>query len=106
EYMINIGTLTAFLLVSIAVPVLRKRRPDFDRPFKVPFSPVIPILSAVICSYLMLTLPLETWVRFLIWMVLGFVIYFAYGYKRSRLARAAFVPSDTAVPKADPPPSS
>jgi len=86
EYMINIGTLTAFFLVSLAVPVLRKRRPDFDRPFRVPFSPWLPWLSAAICAYLMLTLPLETWIRFAIWMVLGFVIYFLYGYKRSRLA--------------------
>ena len=86
EYMINIGTLTAFLLVSLAVPVLRKRRPDFERPFKVPFSPVLPWISAAICAYLMLTLPLETWIRFAIWMALGFLIYFVYGYKRSRLA--------------------
>ncbi len=86
EYMINIGTLTAFLLVSLAVPVLRKRRPDFERPFKVPFSPVLPWISAAICAYLMLTLPLETWIRFAIWMALGFLIYFVYGYKRSRLS--------------------
>ena len=89
EYMINIGTLTAFLLVSLAVPILRRRRPDFHRPFKVPFSPWLPWLSAAICSYLMLTLPLETWIRFAIWMALGFIIYFAYGYKRSRLAVGA-----------------
>ena len=84
--MINIGTLTAFLLVALAVPVLRKRRPDFERPFKVPFSPVLPWISAAICAYLMLTLPLETWIRFAIWMALGFLIYFVYGYKRSRLS--------------------
>ncbi len=86
EYMINIGTLTAFFLVSIAVPALRRRRPDFKRSFVVPFSPFLPYLSAAICAYLMLTLPLETWVRFLVWMALGFIIYFAYGYKRSRLS--------------------
>ena len=86
EFMINIGTLTAFFLVSLAVPVLRKSRPDFERPFRVPFSPVLPWLSAAICAYLMLTLPLETWIRFAVWMVLGFVIYFTYGYRRSRLS--------------------
>jgi APA family basic amino acid/polyamine antiporter len=86
EYMINIGTLTAFLLVSLAVPVLRKRRPDFQRSFTVPFSPWLPWLSAAICAYLMLTLPLETWIRFAIWMALGFAIYAFYGYRRSRLA--------------------
>lgn len=86
EYMINIGTLTAFFLVSLAVPVLRKRRPDFKRPFRVPFSPVLPWISAAICAYLMLTLPLETWLRFAIWMGLGFLIYFAYGHRKSRLS--------------------
>lgn len=89
EYMINIGTLTAFFLVSLAIPVLRRRRPDFHRPFKVPFSPWLPWLSAAICAYLMLTLPLETWIRFAIWMALGFGIYFLYGYRRSRLAVGA-----------------
>ncbi|MCI1261924.1 MAG: amino acid permease [Tetrasphaera jenkinsii] len=96
EYMINIGTLTAFFLVSLAVPVLRKRRPDFNRPFKVPFNPWLPWLSAAICAYLALTLPLETWVRFLIWMALGFLIYFLYGYKRSRLAGRS--PQDSGYP--------
>lgn len=89
EFMINIGTLTAFFLVSIAVPVLRRRRPDFDRPFKVPFSPWLPWLSAAVCAYLMFTLPVETWIRFIIWMAAGFIIYFVYGYKRSRLAMGA-----------------
>lgn len=89
EYMVNIGTLSAFVLVSIAVPVLRRKRPDMERPFKVPFSPVLPILSALICTYLMLTLPVETWLRFLVWMALGLVIYLAYGYRRSRLSGKA-----------------
>lgn len=96
EYMINIGTLSAFFLVSLAVPVLRKRRPDFKRPFTVPFSPFLPWLSAAICAYLMLTLPVETWIRFLIWLLLGFIIYFAYSYKNSRLAGRS--PQDSGVP--------
>ncbi|TDW22923.1 APC family permease [Kribbella kalugense] len=85
EEMVNIGTLAAFTLVSIAVPLLRKSRPDIKRSFTVPWNPVIPILAAVICVYLMLNLSLETWLRFAIWMVLGFVIYAFYGYKRSRV---------------------
>ena len=86
EFMINIGTLSAFFLVSLAVPVLRHRRPDLNRPFRVPFSPVLPVLSALICGYLMLTLPVETWIRFLIWMAAGFLIYFFYGYRNARLS--------------------
>ena len=66
--MVNIGTLAAFTLVSIAVPILRKRRPDLKRSFKVPFNPVLPILAAVVCVYLMLNLSVETWIRFVIWM--------------------------------------
>ena len=86
EFMVNIGTLAAFTLVSIAVPVLRRKRPDLQRPFKVPGSPWLPLIAAAIAFYLMLTLPVETWIRFLAWMALGIVIYFAYGYRRSRLS--------------------
>jgi basic amino acid/polyamine antiporter, APA family len=86
EEMVNIGTLTAFILVSIGVIVLRRTRPDLPRAFKVPFVPALPIASAAICLWLTLNLSIETWFRFLIWMALGFVIYFLYGYKRSRLA--------------------
>jgi APA family basic amino acid/polyamine antiporter len=88
EEMVNIGTLTAFLLVSLAIPVLRRTRPDLERPFRVPLSPVLPILAALICLYLMLNLSIETWLRFLIWMVLGFAIYFAYGHRHSRVKLA------------------
>ncbi len=85
EEMVNIGTLTAFILVSVGVVVLRRTRPDLPRAFKVPLSPVLPILSALICLYLTLNLSVETWLRFVIWMALGFVIYFLYGYRRARL---------------------
>jgi APA family basic amino acid/polyamine antiporter len=85
EEMVNIGTLAAFTLVSIAVPLLRKSRPDIERSFTVPGNPVIPILSAVICVYLMLNLSIETWLRFAIWMVLGFIVYALYGYRKSRV---------------------
>ena len=86
EEMVNIGTLAAFTLVSVAVVLLRRRQPDLERPFRVPFSPVLPIISAAICVYLMLNLSLETWLRFLVWMGIGFGLYFAYGYRHSRLA--------------------
>ncbi len=94
EEMVNIGTLSAFILVSIAVVVLRRKRPDLPRAFKVPFSPALPILSALICFYLTLNLSLETWLRFLVWMALGFIVYFAYGYRNARLATGKTLPHD------------
>ena len=87
--LVSIGTLFAFIVVSIAVPVLRRTKPDMKRPFRVPLSPVIPILSALACLYLMTNLSVETWVRFLIWMVLGLSVYFFYGKRNARLARPA-----------------
>ena len=86
EEMVNIGTLTAFVLVSLAVPILRKRRPDLKRGFVVPGSPVIPWLSAALCTYLILNLSIETWIRFVVWMAVGVIIYFAYSRSHSRLA--------------------
>jgi APA family basic amino acid/polyamine antiporter len=85
--LVNIGTLAAFVLVSIGVLVLRRTRPDLPRAFKVPGAPVIPILSALACLFLMGFLTLGTWVRFLVWMAIGLVIYFAYSRTHSRLAR-------------------
>jgi APA family basic amino acid/polyamine antiporter len=93
EEMVNIGTLTAFALVSLAVPILRKRRPDLERSFKVPFNPWLPILAALVCVYLALNLSLETWLRFLVWMALGFAIYFLYGYRHSRVGQGEGEPA-------------
>jgi len=81
--------------VSIAVPVLRRTRPDLDRAFRVPLSPWLPILAALICIYLALNLSLETWLRFLVWMVLGFAIYFGYGARHSRVGREESVTTTT-----------
>jgi APA family basic amino acid/polyamine antiporter len=94
EEMVNIGTLSAFVLVSIGVVVLRRKRPELPRAFRVPWSPVLPIASAVICGYLMLNLSVETWLRFLIWLVIGFVIYFAYSMRNSRLATGVAIRPD------------
>ena len=85
--LVSIGTLFAFLLVSAAVPVLRRTRPELERPFRVPFSPLVPVLSALACLYLMTNLSVETWLRFLFWMALGLVVYAVYGYRHSRLRR-------------------
>lgn len=86
--LVSIGTLFAFVIVSIGIIVLRKTQPDLPRPFKVPFSPVIPILSAGASLYLMYGLPFDTWMRLIIWMAIGVVIYFVYGRKHSKLRAA------------------
>ncbi|MFI2708242.1 amino acid permease, partial [Nocardioides sp. CER28] len=81
--MVSIGTLFAFAVVSLAVPILRRTRADLDRPFRTPLFPVLPIVSAVLCVALMANLAIETWLRFLIWLVIGFVVYFGYGVRSS-----------------------
>jgi APA family basic amino acid/polyamine antiporter len=83
--LVNIGTLFAFVLVSIGVIVLRRTRPDLERSFRVPLMPVLPAVSAIACLLLMLNLPGNTWVRFLVWMAIGVGMYFAYGHRHSRL---------------------
>jgi APA family basic amino acid/polyamine antiporter len=85
--LVNIGTLFAFVLVSLGVIILRRTRPDLPRAFRVPGVPVLPALSALACLWLMLNLPAETWVRFAVWMVIGLVLYFVYSHRHSRLAR-------------------
>jgi APA family basic amino acid/polyamine antiporter len=84
--LVNIGTLFAFVLVSIGVIVLRRTRPDLERSFRVPGVPVLPVLSVLACLYLMLNLPGETWLRFGIWMIVGIAVYFAYGRGHSRFS--------------------
>ncbi|CAM03133.1 amino acid permease-associated region [Saccharopolyspora erythraea NRRL 2338] len=87
--MVSIGALSGFVIVTLAVPVLRRRRPDLERPFRVPFSPWLPILAAVACLYLMSNLDVITWLRFGAWLVLGMAIYLLYGRRHSGLAAAA-----------------
>ncbi|MGN6475133.1 MAG: APC family permease [Mycobacteriales bacterium] len=87
--LVSIGTLAAFVMVSVAVPILRRTKPDLKRRFRVPLNPVIPILSALACLYLMLNLTVETWIRFVVWLVIGFVLYFGYGRRRAAARRAA-----------------
>ena len=83
--LVSIGTLMAFVIVSIGVVVLRRTRPDLPRPFRMPFVPVLPILSAIISLLLMMSLPWTTWERLIIWMAIGVAVYFGYGYRHSRL---------------------
>jgi APA family basic amino acid/polyamine antiporter len=87
EEMINIGTLSAFVLVSFGIPILRRTRPDLQRGFRVPWSPVLPILAGVACLWLMTNLTVLTWVRFAAWLAVGLVIYAVYSYRHSRVGR-------------------
>jgi APA family basic amino acid/polyamine antiporter len=91
----NIGTLFAFLLVSLGVLVLRKKQPGRQRAFRTPWVPVVPILSILCCLILMASLPVETWLRFLVWLVIGLTFYFAYSRHHSEFGRAprALVPA-------------
>jgi APA family basic amino acid/polyamine antiporter len=95
--LVSIGTLFAFLLVSVGVVMLRRQRPDLPRGFRAPAVTVVAVASVAMCLYLMLNLTGGTWVRFLVWMAIGLVVYFAYGRSHSRLglrnARAAGTPS-------------
>ncbi len=84
--MTSIGTLFAFILVCIGIIVLRKKEPDAPRAFKTPWVPLIPILGVATCLFMMVFLPLDTWIRLIVWMILGFDIYLFYGAKHSLLA--------------------
>jgi APA family basic amino acid/polyamine antiporter len=83
--LVSIGTLLAFVIVSIGIIFLRKRRPDLERPFRTPWVPFIPILSALVSLALLASLPFDTWMRLVIWMAIGLVIYFGYGRQHSEL---------------------
>jgi APA family basic amino acid/polyamine antiporter len=87
--LVNIGTLLAFVIVSIGIIVLRRTRPDLPRPFRMPMVPLLPALSAVVALVLMLGLPRATWERLFLWMAVGLVVYAMYGYRHSRLRTAA-----------------
>ncbi|ENQ3108000.1 amino acid permease [Bacillus cereus] len=90
-HLVNIGTLSAFTLVAIAVIVMRKTHPDLPRAFKAPLVPILPALTVIFCLYLMLQLPAITWKSFGIWMVIGIGVYFLYSRKNSALHKE---PSD------------
>ncbi|MFE0023532.1 amino acid permease [Amycolatopsis sp. NPDC059021] len=93
----NIGILLAFIVVCIAVIVLRYKRPDLPRTFKTPGMPVVPVIGVVFSIWLITFLQPETWLRFAIWFVIGMVIYFAYGRRRSVLNKPGAAPETTAA---------
>lgn len=86
--MTSIGTLLAFLMVCVGILILRKTDPHADRPFKVPFVPLIPILGILTCLAMMIFMPLDTWIRLIVWLVIGLTIYFLYGKKNSVLRKS------------------
>ncbi|RZJ70494.1 amino acid permease [Flavobacterium sp.] len=83
--MTSIGTLLAFVMVCLGILILRKTQPDVERPFKTPFVPLVPILGILTCVAMMVSLPLDTWIRLFVWLGIGFAIYFWYGKKNSKL---------------------
>jgi APA family basic amino acid/polyamine antiporter len=85
--LVNIGTLLAFVIVCAAVLIMRKKHPEAERPFRVPFVPLTPILGIILCMTLMFSLPTENWYRLIIWLLIGFVIYFAYGKHHSVMSK-------------------
>jgi len=87
--LVSIGTLLAFVIVCAGIIVLRRVQPDLPRPFRTPFVPVVPILGIAICGYMMYGLPVDTWLRLLIWMAIGLAIYFVYGMRHSTLGKRA-----------------
>jgi APA family basic amino acid/polyamine antiporter len=86
--LVSIGTLFAFVIVCAGILVLRRTRPELPRPFRTPFSPVVPILGVLSCFYLMTSLPWHTWERLIIWMAIGIVIYFGYSRRHSKVQAA------------------
>ena len=85
--LVSIGTLLAFTIVCISIIFLRRARPDLPRPFKTPLVPLIPLLGAGFCLLQMFSLPWDTWLRLIIWMAVGFIIYFTYGINKSKLRK-------------------
>ncbi len=83
--LVSIGTLMAFVIVCVSIIVLRKTNPGINRPFRTPWVPLVPLLGAGICLVQMISLPWDTWLRLIVWMAIGFVIYFTYGIKHSKL---------------------
>jgi len=85
--LVSIGTLLAFVIVCASVLILRKRKPEIPRPFRVPGSPYVPAVGILICVYMMLSLPADTWIRLVIWLLAGLLLYARFGYRKSRAAR-------------------
>ncbi|HEY4115255.1 MAG TPA: amino acid permease C-terminal domain-containing protein, partial [Rhizomicrobium sp.] len=96
--LVSIGTLLAFVIVCLGVMILRIRRPNVGRPFRTPLVWVVAPLGIIMCSAMMAWLPMDTWLRLLVWTIIGVIIFFAYSVRHARPPR--FVLKDAAVPQA------
>jgi basic amino acid/polyamine antiporter, APA family len=85
DQLVSIGTLLAFVIVCLGVMVLRYTRPNIPRPFRTPLVPIVPALGILICGFMMYGLPHDTWIRLIVWMAIGLIIYFAYSVRHSRI---------------------
>ena len=92
--LVNIGTLLAFVIVCIAVLIMRRTHPDANRPFRCPWVPLVPILGVVMCTLLMFSLPSENWIRLFVWLAIGLLIYAFYGRRHSIMRRHPHAPDD------------
>jgi basic amino acid/polyamine antiporter, APA family len=97
--LVSIGTLLAFVIVCAGVWILRRRRPDLHRPFRTPWVPVVPILGILISGLMMVSLPFDTWLRLIIWLIIGMFLYFFYGRYHSRVQLALTGPPKKTPPK-------
>ena len=97
--MVNIGTLLAFVIVCMAVIILRRVDPDRPRPFRTPLVPLVPILGIIICGYMMVELGVGNWIRLVGWLLVGLVVYFTYGQKHSRVQQGLLVAEGKEVPQ-------
>ncbi|MFV0388647.1 MAG: amino acid permease [Pyrinomonadaceae bacterium] len=103
--LVSIGTLFAFVIVGTGIIILRKSNPTLKRPFKVPFSPFVPMATVWVAAFLMNNLPLDTWLRLILWMSLGLVVYFSYSYQHSNLAKETDAEANRNVPTDYKPPA-
>ena len=87
--LVSIGTLLAFIIVCAGVWVLRVTHPDLHRAFRTPWVPLVPILGIVVSGLMMVSLPRDTWLRLVVWLIIGLVIYFTYGRHHSRVGKLA-----------------
>lgn len=102
--LVSIGTLFAFVIVATGIIILRASNPSLNRPFKVPLSPVVPMLTVLSAAYLMNSLPLDTWIRLIDWMSIGLVVYFAYSYNHSKLGKVSDADANRETPAEYKPP--